>query len=72
MIHDGKKKWVEKNYNKNFNQQITMDFLMTRFGPYFQKSQSWFFFWIDIFSPLTCIIKSFLNGQPFIWNLLIY
>jgi hypothetical protein len=26
MIHDEKKMWIEKNYNKNFNQQITMDF----------------------------------------------
>ncbi len=26
MIHDGIKIWIEKKYNKNFNQQITMDF----------------------------------------------
>ncbi len=26
MIHDGGKKWIEKNYKKNFNQQIIMDF----------------------------------------------
>jgi hypothetical protein len=26
MIFDGKKKWIEKNYNKIFNQQIIMDF----------------------------------------------
>jgi hypothetical protein len=26
IILDGKKKWIEKNYNKNFNQKITMDF----------------------------------------------
>jgi len=26
MIHDGKKIWIENNYNKNFNQQIIMDF----------------------------------------------
>jgi hypothetical protein len=26
LIHDGKKKWIEKNTSKNFNQQITMDF----------------------------------------------
>jgi hypothetical protein len=32
--------WIEKNYNKNFNQKITMDFWMTKFGSYFQKSQS--------------------------------
>ncbi len=42
--HDGKKKWIKKNYNKNFNKQIIMDFWMTKFGPYFQKSQSWWFF----------------------------
>jgi hypothetical protein len=41
MIHDGKK-WIKKNYNKNFNQQIAMDFWMTKFGPCFQKSHSWF------------------------------
>jgi hypothetical protein len=26
MIHDGKKIWIEKYYNKKFNQKITMDF----------------------------------------------
>jgi hypothetical protein len=26
MMHDGKEKWIEKNYNKNFNEQIIMDF----------------------------------------------
>jgi hypothetical protein len=26
MIHDEKKIWIEKNYNRIFNQQITMDF----------------------------------------------
>jgi hypothetical protein len=35
MVHDRKKIWIEKNYNKKFNQQITMDFWMTKFGPYF-------------------------------------
>jgi hypothetical protein len=52
MIDDGKKIWIEKNYNRNFNQQITMDFWMTRFGLSFQKSQSWSFFldWY-FFSP---------------------
>jgi len=70
MIHDGEKKWIEKKYNKNFNEQLTMNFWMTKFGPYFQKSQSWSFFcWIDIFFLLTCIIKSFLNGKSFIWTL---
>jgi hypothetical protein len=49
MIHDGEKKWIEKNYKKNFIQQITMDFLMTRLGLYFQKSQPWSFFIILIF-----------------------
>jgi hypothetical protein len=38
-----KKIWIEKIYNKNFNQQIIMDFWMTKIGPYFQKSQSWLF-----------------------------
>jgi hypothetical protein len=26
MILDGKKIWIEKKYNKSFNQQITMNF----------------------------------------------
>jgi hypothetical protein len=30
--------WIEKNYNKNSTKQIIMDFWMTKFGPYFQKS----------------------------------
>jgi hypothetical protein len=45
------KKWIEKHYNKNFDQQIAMNFWMTKFGPYFQKSISsghfllnWYFF----------------------------
>jgi hypothetical protein len=45
----GEKKSIEKNYKKNFNQQITKDFWMTKFRPYFQKSQSWSFFIILIF-----------------------
>jgi hypothetical protein len=44
MIHDGEKMWIEKNYNKNSNQQVTMDFWMIKFGLYFQKSLSWSFF----------------------------
>jgi hypothetical protein len=39
-----KKKWIEKSYNKNFNQKIIMDFWMTKFGLYFPKSLSWSFF----------------------------
>jgi hypothetical protein len=43
--------WIEKNYNKNFNQQITMDFWMIEFEPYFQKFLSWsFFVGLTIFS----------------------
>jgi hypothetical protein len=52
MIHDGEKKGIEKNYYKKFNQQIAMDFWMTKFGPYFQKSLSWsFFVGLIFFSP---------------------
>jgi hypothetical protein len=54
MIHDdGKKKWIEKNYEKKKkkHQQINMDFWMIRFGPYFQKSQSSSFFVGSIFFP---------------------
>jgi hypothetical protein len=46
-----KKIWIEKNYNKNFNQQIIMDFWMTKFGPYFSKPILVIFYWIDIISP---------------------
>jgi hypothetical protein len=31
--------WIKKKYNKNFNQEINVDIWMTKFGPYFQKSQ---------------------------------
>jgi hypothetical protein len=37
-----------------------MDFLMTSFGPYFQKSQSW----IDI-SPPNIYVKEFLKWETF-------
>jgi len=33
-----KKNGLKNNYNKNFNQQIIMDFWMTKFGPYLPKS----------------------------------
>jgi hypothetical protein len=71
MILDGKKKWIEKNYNKNFNQQITMDFWMTKFGPYFPKSLFWSLLLDWYFFPLTCMSKNCLDGQPFIWTLLV-
>jgi hypothetical protein len=58
MIHDGKKKWIEKNHNKNFKQQITMDFGMTKFEPYFLNSLSWsFFVRLIFFFSLTCMSK---------------
>jgi hypothetical protein len=44
---------------------------MTKFGPYFQKSQSWSFFIGLIFFPPNMYNKSFLHGKPFIWILLI-
>jgi len=40
-VYDGKKNMDWKKLQQNFNQQIIMDFWMTKFGPYFQKSQSW-------------------------------
>jgi hypothetical protein len=66
-IHDTwwKKKWIEQNYNKNFNQQITMDFWMTKFGPHFPKSLSWSFFVGLIFFPLTCMLKNCVDGKTF-------
>jgi hypothetical protein len=70
MTHDGEKKWIEQNYSKNYNQQIVMEFWMTGFGSYFQKSQSWsFFIGLIIFSH-NIIIKKILDGHPFIWILL--
>jgi hypothetical protein len=54
--------WIEKHYNKKFNQQITMDLMiMTVFGPYFQKSQSWSFFVGLIFLSLNMYNKKFLK-----------
>jgi hypothetical protein len=59
----GKKKWIENNY-KNFNQQITMDFGMTRFGPYFQKAPILvIFYYIEFFPPLTSMSKNCLDGS---------
>jgi hypothetical protein len=61
MIHDGGKKWIEKKYNKNFNQQTIMNFWMTKFGPYFQKSPSWSFYLLDWHPPplLDMYLKEF-------------
>jgi len=66
-----KKKWIEKNYNKKINQQITMDSSMTKFGPNFLKSLSWLFFVGLIFFPPNMYVKFFLDGHPFIWTLLV-
>jgi hypothetical protein len=73
MIHDGKRNMDWKNYNKYSNQQITMDFWMTKLiWTLFSKvSILVIFCWIDIFLPLTCIIKSFLDGEKIIWTSLI-
>jgi len=57
--------WIEKNYNKNFNQQIIMDFWMTRFGLYFQKSQSWSFFVGLIFFLPNMYVKEFFTWAAF-------
>jgi len=58
--------WIEKNYNKKFNQQITMNFWMTKFGPYFQKSLSWsFFYQIDISLPLNMYVKELSRWATF-------
>jgi len=37
MIHDGKNLCNEKNYNKNFNHQIFMDFLNDQIWAFFSK-----------------------------------
>jgi hypothetical protein len=66
------KKCIEKYYNKNFNQQIIMNFWMTWFGPYLQKFLLVIFLLDqDFFFPLKCMSKSCLDGQPFLWILLI-
>jgi hypothetical protein len=65
MIFDGKKKWIEKNYNKIFNQQIIMDFWMTKFGPYFPKSLSWSFFIGLIFFPPNMHVKKLSRWATF-------
>jgi hypothetical protein len=44
---------------------------MTRFGPYFAKVPILVFFIGLIFFPPNMYNKKFLNGQPFIWTLLI-
>jgi hypothetical protein len=66
------KKWIEKYYNKDFNQQITMDFLNDQICTLFSKVFTLVnFYCIDIFFPLTCISKSCLDEQPFLWTLLV-
>jgi len=40
-----------KNYNKKLNQQIIMEFWITEFELYFQKTLSWSFFVGLIFFP---------------------
>jgi hypothetical protein len=56
---------IEKNYNKNFNKQITMDFWIIIFEPYFQKFQSWsFFVGLNFFSP-NIYDKDFLKWATF-------
>jgi len=62
MIHDAKKLWIEKNYNKKFNEQIIMDFLMTKFGPILI-----IFCYIEFFSPNT-YIKCFFKWRAFYMN----
>jgi hypothetical protein len=65
MIHDGKENMDWKNYNKKFNQQIIMDFWMTRSEPYFQKSQSWLFFVELIFLSPNMYDKYFFRWATF-------
>jgi hypothetical protein len=72
MIHDGEKIWIEDKYNKNFNQQITMNFWMTKFGPFFQKSLSWSILcWIDIFSPYI-LNWTFIGSSQMIFSFLMF
>jgi len=72
MIHDGKKiglkKITTKTLTKNNNYGLLNDQIWTLFS---KVSILVIFCWINIFFPLTCMIKRFLNGQPFMWTLLI-
>jgi hypothetical protein len=66
MIHDGKKKWIEKNYNKKFNQQMIMDFWMTKFGPLFSEVLILVIFLLDwLFPPLNMYNEEFLKWVTF-------
>jgi hypothetical protein len=55
----------------NLNQQIVMDFWMTKFEPYFQKTSQSFFIGLIVFS-LTSMWKSCLVGLLFIWTSLVH
>jgi adenylate cyclase len=65
MIHDGKTNMDWKNYNKNFNQQITMDFWMTKFESYFPKFLFWSFFVELIFFPTNMYVKELSRWAAF-------
>ncbi len=55
----GGKNGLRKNYNKKFNQQITMYFQMTTFQSYFPKSLSWSIFVGLILFPSNMYVKEF-------------
>jgi hypothetical protein len=63
--------WIEKICKKNFNQQISMYIEGPNLDLIFKSPNldhfllNWYFF------PLTCMLKNFLDGQLFIWTLLI-
>jgi hypothetical protein len=61
-----KKTWIPKNNDKNLNQQIAMDFLMTKFGFYFQNFLSWSFIMDLCFIFLTCMSKTCLVELLFV------
>jgi hypothetical protein len=65
MIHDRKKYGLKKNYNKKYNQQITMDFWMTKFRPYLQKPLSWSIFVGLIFPPPNTYVKELSRWVAF-------
>jgi len=54
-----------KKLQQNFNRQITMDFWMTKFGPYFQKSQYGHFLLDWYNSPPNMYVKEFSRWEAF-------
>jgi hypothetical protein len=66
MMIKNKQTWIPKNNDKNLNQQIAMDFWMTKFGFYFQIFLSWSFILDSCLISLTCMSKTSLVELLFV------